>query len=124
VRITFDPADLQAAVAELRSTGHEETLDTWLDVLWAKFQHCGPYNNYVPVTMEYRHPDGIGNALLRKVGMRLRVVESRAGRNELQGFKLDFGALLPPGADGAHRRTAGLPARRRSASCRWRPITR
>lgn len=99
VRITFEPADLQQAVAELRAQGHEEPLDTWLDVLWGKWKHCGPYDNFVPVTMEYRHPDGIGNAVLRKVGMRLRGTKSR-GRNEIQGFKLDFNGALPPVSDG------------------------
>jgi spore coat protein CotH len=109
VRITFDQADLDKAVQELRSKGNEEPLDTWLDVLWGKWKHCAPYDNFVPVTMEYRSPDGVGNATLRKVGMRLRGTKGR-GRNEIQGFKLDFRALLPPDGDGgaqADRRFAG-----------------
>ena len=107
VRLTFDPEVLKGIVADLRRAGHEEKLETWLDVLWGKWQHCGPYENFVPVTMEYRSPDGIGNTVLENVGMRLRGTKSR-GRNEIPGFKLDFDSLEPPpNADERGRRFGG-----------------
>ena len=70
-------------------------------------------DNFVPVTVEYRHPDGIGHAIMRNVGMRLRGTKSR-GRNEIQGFKLDFGALLPPVVEGGHPTVDGI---RHSPEC-------
>ncbi len=83
-------------LAEVRITFDEETTssagyfpDEWLDLLWERWQHCGPYDNYVPVTMQYISPDGVGDVTLEDVGMRLRGSKSR-GTNELQGFKLSF----------------------------------
>jgi len=106
VRLTFDPADLAAEVTALRRKGVESKLDTWLDIIWAKWKHCGPYDNHVPVTMEYKSPDGVGDAVLRQVGIRLRGTKSR-GTNQLQGFKLDFQALLPDPLDGERSRRFG-----------------
>jgi len=106
VHLTFDPKDLEAAVTDLRRKGHEETLDTWLDVVWAKWQHCGPYTNHVPVTMEYKSPDGIGNAVLRNAGLRLRGTKSRY-TNPVAGFKVDFQALMPEPLDGEGARKFG-----------------
>jgi spore coat protein CotH len=106
VHLTFDPKDLEAAVTDLRRKGHEEVLDTWLDIVWAKWQHCGPYTNHVPVTMEYKSPDGIGNAVLRNAGIRLRGTKSRYS-NPVAGFKVDFQALMPPPPDGEEGRKFG-----------------
>jgi hypothetical protein len=106
VHLTFDPKDLEVAVMDLRRKGHEEALDTWLDVVWAKWYHCGPYTNHVPVTMEYKSPDGIGNAVLRNAGIRLRGTKSRYS-NPVAGFKLDFQALMPEPLDGERSRRFG-----------------
>jgi spore coat protein CotH len=116
VRLTFDPKDLAATVDDLKAHGHEpcrggqtagcEPMDTWLDILWARWVHCGPYTNHVPVTMEYVSPDGIGNSVLRDVGMRLRGTKSRYS-NPVAGFKLDFQALKPEPVEGEKSRRFG-----------------
>jgi hypothetical protein len=108
-------------LAELRLTIDEQTTqaagyfqDEWLDLLWEKWQHCGPYSNYIKTTMEYVSPDGLGDEVLENVGMRLRGSKSR-GTNELQGFKLSFDtsveegeADIDPADDEKRRRFADL----------------
>jgi hypothetical protein len=86
LRITIDPANAGA---------------NWLDTLWQKWKHCAPFN-WVPVTMQYESPDGLGNITLPNVGMRLRGSMMR-GTNQLQGFKLDVQALDTPGPAGKRR---------------------
>ncbi|MGC4090439.1 MAG: CotH kinase family protein [Polyangiaceae bacterium] len=88
---------IQFAPATLPTTG------TWLDFLWTKWKHCPPFDNYVPVQMQYESPDAKGNVTLEQVGMRLRGSMKR-DVNELQGFKLDFQALAgTPAAEGKRR---------------------
>jgi spore coat protein CotH len=106
VHLTFDPKDLEAAVTDLRRKGIEDKLDTWLDIVWAKWQHCGPYTNHVPVTMQYKSPDGVGNAVLRNAGIRLRGTKSRYS-NPVAGFKVDFQALMPEPIDDERSRRFG-----------------
>jgi spore coat protein CotH len=86
LRITIDPANAGS---------------NWLDTLWQKWKHCTPFT-WVPVTMQYESPDGLGNVTLPNVGMRLRGSMMR-GTNQLQGFKLDVQALDTPGAAGKRR---------------------
>lgn len=86
LRITIDAADAGA---------------NWLDTLWQKWKHCAPFT-WVPVTMQYESPDGLGNVTLPNVGMRLRGSMKR-GTNSLQGFKLDVQVLDTPGAAGKRR---------------------
>jgi spore coat protein CotH len=79
------------------------TTGTWLDTLWAKWIHCPPFTNYLPVQMTYESPDSKGNVTLDKVGMRIRGSMPR-GTNQLQGFKLDFQVLAgAPGPNGKRR---------------------
>lgn len=97
LRVTIDAAYVQ-------QQGY--AADTWLDLLWAKWLHCPPYNQ-VPTTMEYESPDGIGNVTMEHVGMRLRGSWER-GTNALQGFKLDFQKLLGIATGPARRRFADI----------------
>ncbi|MFC1642550.1 CotH kinase family protein [Myxococcota bacterium] len=94
LRITFDPAD----VAPL---GY--TVDGWLDLLWARWKHCPPFDNLVRITMEYESPDGVGDGVMTDVGMRLRGSWER-DTTDLQGFKLEFQGLLGVATGAARRR--------------------
>ncbi|MFC1642549.1 CotH kinase family protein [Myxococcota bacterium] len=98
LRITFDPADVEPL-------GH--TAEEWLDLLWARWKHCPPFDNLVRVAMGYESPDGVGDAVMTDVGMRLRGSWKR-GTNELQGFKLDFQGLLGTATGAARRRFADI----------------
>jgi hypothetical protein len=72
------------------------------DYLKANRTHCKPFN-YRRGSMEYQHPDGIGNIVLPDVGVR-----ARGSRDQpTQGLKFDVQALYTPGADG-NRRFADL----------------
>jgi len=118
IRLTSSETDLEAIRVELKQRGYElcppntvgegacTPVASLLDLLWAKWQHCGPYKNYIPVTMEYQSPDGVGNVVLSKVGMRLRGTNSRYS-NPLQGFKLNFETLLADQSGGVGRRFGG-----------------
>jgi spore coat protein CotH len=109
LRLTIRDEVLAKSIADATAAGKPGPFDTWLDVLWAWWQHCQPPDYYwLPVQMEYRSADGIGNATLQNVGMRLRGTKSR-GTNVLQGFKLDVQALLPePDAGESKRKFAHL----------------
>jgi hypothetical protein len=109
LRITIRKEDLAQAAADATAAGRPGPFDTWSDVLWAWWQHCEPPDYFwLPVQIEYRSPDGIGDTVLQKVGMRLRGTKTR-GTNVLQGFKLDVETLLPdPDAGAKKRKFAGL----------------
>jgi hypothetical protein len=109
LRLTIDAADLARAADEARAQGYSEPLATWLDILWLKWKPCGTTSeNYLPVRMEYRSPDGVGNVALSDVGIRLRGSMAR-GVFPLQGFQLNVQALLGQGDGGTtSRRFAGL----------------
>ncbi|MFZ5891873.1 MAG: CotH kinase family protein [Myxococcota bacterium] len=96
-------------LATLRITFAESTLGgaNWLDMLWQKWKHCPPHDNYVPVQMSYESPDGKGDVTLENVGMRLRGSMLRSV-NDLQGFKLDFQALAGPAGPEGKRRFGDL----------------
>ena len=92
LRIYIADDDVEKAVAIERLNGKlDSAKHGWLDVLWARFAPCDTVVD-LPVTMEYRSPDHVGNAVLSHVGMRLRGTKSR-GINALQGFKLDINEL-------------------------------
>jgi spore coat protein CotH len=104
LRITIRDADLTKATADATAAGKPGPYDTWLDVLWAWWQHCQPPEYYwLPVQVEYRSADGIGNTTMQNVGMRLRGTKTR-GVNVLQGFKLDVETLLPEPPEGESKR--------------------
>lgn len=91
LHLTFDAAELARLATELRAQGHTEPLETWEDVLWARWRHCAPYDNLVPATMQYRTEDGHA-VVMDRVGVRMRGTKGR-GRNPLAGMKLYFDAL-------------------------------
>jgi len=110
LRITIDEAEVQAAVEQARAAGLlDASPHDWTDVLWSRWGVCTDIVD-LPVKVEYKSPDGIGDAVLDDVGMRIRGTKSR-GINVLQGFKLDINKLLPDPdvATGANsRKFAGL----------------
>jgi hypothetical protein len=64
--------------------------------------HCKPFN-YRRGSMEYEHPDGLGDITLPDVGVR-----ARGSRDQpTQGLKLDVQTFYTPGAEG-NRRFADL----------------
>lgn len=64
--------------------------------------HCKPFN-YRRGTMEYEHPDGIGDVTLEDVGIR-----ARGSRDQpTQGLKFDVQTFYTPGPEG-NRRFADL----------------
>lgn len=100
LKIRFDPA-----VTEPLGYG----VDEWLDLLWSKWQVCpeGPWD-YVPVEVAYESPDGVGNTVMRQVGIRIRGTQSR-GKTDVQGFKIDVNKLLEAATgDQVTRRFAGM----------------
>ncbi len=77
-RITFDQTDFQGT--------------KWLDALWAKWTHCPPFNNYVPVKFQYESADGTASPACDKVGMRIRGSWPK-DTWDVAGFKLDMQKL-------------------------------
>jgi spore coat protein CotH len=94
IRITFAAAD----------TG-TYTPAQWLDLLWSKWNHCAPFekSDFVRVTFQYESPDGVGNATLTDVGIRIRGT-MRRDYNQLAGFKLDFERWRSTATGAARRR--------------------
>jgi spore coat protein CotH len=77
------------------------TPSTWLDLLWTKWKHCPPWDNYVRSRMVYT--SAAGSFELENVGIRLR----GSRKQPVQGFKLDFQRLLGTAATGSARRRFG-----------------
>ncbi|MFZ5891869.1 MAG: CotH kinase family protein [Myxococcota bacterium] len=99
LRIDFDPADLAVL-------GYEPS--RWLDMMWSKWKSCNPNVTWIPATLRYESPDGVGDVTMERVGVRLRGSKGR-GTNPLQGMKVEFKKLIPSAdADHAERRFADL----------------
>ncbi|HWA75260.1 MAG TPA: CotH kinase family protein [Polyangiaceae bacterium] len=98
LKLTFDPADLKAL-------GYDE--DKWLDLLWDQWKVCNSNPVWLPAKLEYASPDGKGDVVMERVGVRLRGSKSR-GKNRVQGMKIEFQKMVPSSADDAERRFADL----------------
>ena len=110
LRITIEDAEVQAAVADARAQGLlDASPHDWIDLLWSRWGVCTDIAD-LPVKIQYKSPDGVGDAVLYDVGMRFRGTKSR-GVNVLQGFKLDINKLLPdpdPVAGAGSRQFGGV----------------
>lgn len=93
LHIRFDPATL----AE-----HKTAAEDWATLMWSKWYHCGPYTNYLPVTVTYDPGQGITPTSLEKVGIRFRGGKGKGDKRP--GFKLAFHKLLDKPAEGQKKR--------------------
>jgi hypothetical protein len=101
---TYDQFFDEAKVATIRITlpASETNDQDAVTYLNENRTHCTPYN-YRRGTLEYEHPDGIGNVTLPDVGIR-----ARGSREQpTQGLKFDVQTFYTPGSNG-NRRFADL----------------